>query len=102
MPVFAKVQSEYGPLGVQVVAASVDVPQARPAVEAFVKQQKLAFPVWVGATPADMERAGVPSDAIPVTVLIDRDGTVKEAFIGRITEDRLTAALGSMVGNPGK
>ena len=75
MPDLAEVQNSYAALGVQVIGASADVAEAKPAVLKFIKETKLNFPVWLGASVADMERFGL-APALPGTVIVGRDGKV--------------------------
>src|SRR4029450_13780345 len=50
-------------------------------IPAFIKKLKINFPVWVGATTADMERLGLGS-ALPATAIIDHNGQVVERILG--------------------
>jgi thiol-disulfide isomerase/thioredoxin len=75
MPDLADVQNSYAALGVQVVGASADEPASKPAVLKFIRETKLNFPVWLGATVGDMERFGL-APALPGTVIVGRDGKI--------------------------
>jgi thiol-disulfide isomerase/thioredoxin len=75
MPDLADVQNSYAALGVQVIGASADEATAKPAVLKFIKETKLNFPVWLGASVGDMERFGL-APALPGTVIIGRDGKI--------------------------
>jgi len=75
MPDLAAIQNSYAALGVQVVGASADEATAKPSVMKFIKETKLNFPVWLGATVQDMERFGL-APALPGTAIIGRDGRV--------------------------
>lgn len=75
MPDLADVQNSYAALGVQVIGASADEMAAKPAVLKFIKETKLNFPVWLGASVADMERFGL-APALPGTVIVGRDGRI--------------------------
>ncbi|HEV7903753.1 MAG TPA: TlpA disulfide reductase family protein [Pyrinomonadaceae bacterium] len=75
MPDLAEVQNSYAALGVQVIGASADEAKAKPAVLKFIKETKLNFPVWLGASVADMERFGL-APALPGTAIIGRDGKI--------------------------
>jgi len=75
MPDLADVQNSYAALGVQVIGASADEATAKPAVLKFIKETKLNFPVWLGASVEDMERFGL-APALPGTVIIGRDGKI--------------------------
>ncbi|MFN2493158.1 MAG: TlpA disulfide reductase family protein, partial [Pyrinomonadaceae bacterium] len=69
MPDLAAIQNEYAALGVQVVGVSTDEAGDRAKVLQFVKETKVNFPIWMGATTADMMRFGL-GGALPGTVVI--------------------------------
>ena len=75
MPDLAAIQNEYAAFGVQVVGASADQLADRAKVLEFIKQTKINFPVWMGATTEDMKRFGV-GPGLPATVVIGRDGLI--------------------------
>jgi len=92
MPEFARVQSRYGPWGLQVVGAAADTPEAHETVEAFIRKAKVNFPIWLGATTASMSDFGL-LPALPGTAVLDRDGKVIHALTGKVTEAALAAVL---------
>jgi thiol-disulfide isomerase/thioredoxin len=75
MPELAAIQNDYAALGVQVIGASADAAEARASVLKFIKETKLNFPVWLGATTGDMQKFGL-APALPGTVIIGRDGKI--------------------------
>ena len=75
MPDLAAIQNEYAAFGVQVVGASADQIADRVKVLQFIKQTKINFPVWLGATTEDMKKFGV-GPGLPATVVIGRDGKI--------------------------
>jgi thiol-disulfide isomerase/thioredoxin len=81
MPDLAAVQNEFAALGVQVVGASADAAEDRAKVLQFVRETKVNFPVWTGATAADMARFGL-GGALPGTVVIGRDGRIVRVISG--------------------
>jgi thiol-disulfide isomerase/thioredoxin len=83
MPDLAAIQNHYAAMGVQVVGAAADATEDKPKVMRFIKDTKLNFPVWLGATAENMQRFGLGS-ALPGTVVIGRDGKVVAAFKGVI------------------
>jgi thiol-disulfide isomerase/thioredoxin len=104
MPDLAAIQNEYAAFGVQVVGASADQFSDRTKVVEFVKQAKINFPVWLGATTADMARFGV-GPGLPATVVIGRDGRVAVLHYKVIQQaqlkkeiDRLLSADSATVG----
>jgi thiol-disulfide isomerase/thioredoxin len=105
MPDLASIQNNYAALGVQVVGASADEATARAKVLAFIKETKLNFPVWLGATTGDMERFGL-APVLPGTVIIGRDGrvawhksgVVKEAEVKKKIDELLAQAATETAG----
>jgi thiol-disulfide isomerase/thioredoxin len=96
MPDLAAIQNEYAALGVQVIGASADEMEDRTKILEFIKQTKINFPVWVGATPADMMRFGLGT-ALPGTVVIGKDGRVAKVISGVINPSDLKKQLESML-----
>lgn len=83
MPDLAAIQNEYAALGVQVIGASADEEEARPEVLKFIKETRINFPVWIGATASDMVRFGL-GGALPGTVIIGKDGRIAKVISGVI------------------
>ena len=81
MPDLAAIQNEYGVLGVQVIGASTDEAGDRDKVMQFAKETKVNFPIWLGATTADMIKFGLGA-ALPGTIIIDREGRVAKIVSG--------------------
>lgn len=75
MPDLAAIQNAYAPFGVQVISASADQLADRTKVLQFIRETKVNFPVWLGATTADMQRFGV-GPGLPATVIIGRNGKI--------------------------
>lgn len=75
MPDLAAIQNQYAALGVQVIGASADASEDQKKVLDFIKETKINFPVWMGATTGDMARFGL-GPGLPATVIIGRDGKV--------------------------
>ena len=96
MPDLAAIQNEYAALGVQVIGASADEPEDRSQVLQFVKETKVNFPIWIGASTTDMMKFGLGT-ALPGTVIIDRDGRVKKVISGVITKADIKKQIDSML-----
>ncbi len=96
MPDLAAIQNEYAALGVQVVGASTDEMKDRAKVLQFVKETKVNFPIWMGATTADMMRFGL-GGALPGTVVIARDGRVAKVISGVINPASLRKQIDAML-----
>ena len=96
MPDLAAIQNEYAALGVQVIGASADETNDRDKVLQFVKETKVNFPIWIGATAADMMRFGLGT-ALPGTVIIDREGRVAKVISGVINHADVKKQVESML-----
>ena len=96
MPDLAAIQNEYAALGVQVVGASADEPENREKVLQFVKETKINFPIWMGASTADMMRFGL-GGALPGTVIIGRDGRIAQVISGVVNPVYLKKQIDSML-----
>ncbi|HEX8852586.1 MAG TPA: TlpA disulfide reductase family protein, partial [Pyrinomonadaceae bacterium] len=101
MPDLAAVQNEYAALGVQVIGASADAPEDRAKVLEFVKETKVNFPVWMGATTADMLRFGLGA-ALPGTVIIGRDARVAKVISGVVNQADLKKQIDAMLASAEK
>jgi thiol-disulfide isomerase/thioredoxin len=96
MPDLAAIQNEYAPLGVQVVGASTDVAEDRAKVLTFVKETKVNFPVWTGATAADMTRFGLGA-ALPGTIIVGRDGKIAKVISGVVNQNDLKKQIDALL-----
>jgi peroxiredoxin len=96
MPDLAKIQNEYAALGVQVIGASADEVSDRPKVLKFIKETKVNFPVWMGATTADMSRFGL-GGALPGTVVIDKTGKIVKVISGVVKAEDLRKQIDGML-----
>ena len=83
MPDLAAIQNHYAALGVQVIGAAADTADDKQKVLKFIKDTKLNFPVWLGASAENMQQFGLGS-ALPGTVIIGRDGKIAAKFRGII------------------
>jgi thiol-disulfide isomerase/thioredoxin len=96
MPDLAAIQNEYAALGVQVIGASTDESEDRAKVLQFVKEAKINFPIWLGATTADMMRFAL-GGALPGTVVIGRDGRVVRVISGVVNQADLKKQIDAML-----
>lgn len=101
MPDLAAIQNEYAALGVQVVGASTDEVSDRDKVLQFVKETKVNFPIWIGATTADMMRFGL-GGALPGTVVINRDGRISKVISGIVNQADLKKQIDTMLASAEK
>ena len=96
MPDLAAIQNEYAALGAQVIGASTDEAADRPKVLQFIKETKVNFPIWMGATAADMTRFGL-GEALPGTVVIDKSGKIVKVISGIVNVADLKKQIDSML-----
>jgi thiol-disulfide isomerase/thioredoxin len=96
MPDLVAVQNQYAAVGVQVIGASADDATALPKVKQFIKDVKINFPVWIGASAGDMERFGLGS-ALPGTLVIGRDGKIIAVVRGVIKAAELKKQLETLL-----
>jgi thiol-disulfide isomerase/thioredoxin len=97
MPDLAAIQNEYAALGVQVIGASSDEAADRAKVLQFIKETKVNFPVWLGATAADMTRFGL-GEALPGTVILDKEGKIVKVISGVVNQADLKKQIEAMLG----
>ena len=96
MPDLAAIQNEYAALGLQVIGASTDEAADRSKVLQFIKETKVNFPIWMGATAADMTRFGL-GEALPGTVVIDKNGKIVKVISGVVNVPDLKKQIDSML-----
>ena len=96
MPDLSAIQNDYAAFGVQVIGAAGDGGADSAKVLKFIREFKINFPVWIGATTEDMERFGVGS-VLPATVIIDRTGKIVRREIGIIKTAELREFLDAIV-----
>jgi thiol-disulfide isomerase/thioredoxin len=96
MPDLAAIQNQYAALGVQVIGAAADDISAPTKVKQFIKESKVNFPIWIGATAADMQRFGLGS-ALPGTLIIGRDGKIVASVRGVIKPAELRKQIETLL-----
>ena len=96
MPDLAAIQNEYAALGVQVIGAAADNAEDRAEILKFIKETKINFPVWIGATANQMMRFGL-GGALPGTVIIDSQGRIAKAISGVVNAAELKKQIDQML-----
>ncbi|MDQ3666912.1 MAG: TlpA family protein disulfide reductase [Acidobacteriota bacterium] len=96
MPDLAAIQTDYAALGVQVIGAGADTLADRSKVLQFVKETRINFPVWLGATTDDMKRFGL-GPALPGTAIIGRDGKIVALRAAVITQTELKKQIDNLL-----
>src|SRR5688572_10264810 len=108
MPDLAAIQNEYAAFGIQVIGASTDEATDRAKVLQFIKETKINFPIWMGATSSDMLRFGLGT-ALPGSVIIGKDGRIARVISGVVNQadlkkqiDAMLSANAAAIGEPGE
>ena len=96
MPDLAAIQNEYAAFGVQVIGASSDASEDRDKVLKFIKETKVNFPIWLGASAADMSRFGL-GEALPGTVVLDKTGKIVKVISGIVNQADLKKQVDLML-----
>ena len=79
MPDLVKLQREYGKDGLQIIGVTYP-PERRARVRRFTRRLKVNYPVVLGMRET---MAGFsPDETLPLTVIIDRGGTIRGAIAG--------------------
>jgi hypothetical protein len=84
VPIFNRLQTEFGPRGFQVVAAAFD-DDAAYQVTSFAARYKPNFPLGFIDQPAAIKIADIPAGMrpfVPIAMFIDRNGVVQQQFYG--------------------
>lgn len=92
MPDLSAIQNDYAAFGVQVIGASTDELEDKPKILQFIKEVKVNFPIWIGATSADTLKFGVGT-ALPATIIINREGKIIKTISGVINPAELRKFL---------
>ena len=92
MPLLDDVQERYADRGVVVVGASADDASAGREIAASLAEENISFPIWTGATAADMERFGL-SMSLPATAIIDQEGRIAFRIVGIVKRRQIARRL---------
>src|SRR2546422_1078680 len=65
MPLFVAVHKRYSEKGVVIIGASADDESTQPRIPAFLREMRIEFPTWIGATTEHMQRLGL-GEGLPV------------------------------------
>lgn len=99
LPSLVAFHNEYSGRGVQVIGVSADGVREGAKVRQFVKETKLNFPVWLGATEDDMGRFGL-RPTLPDTVIIGRDGRMAGSVEGTFDPAELRRQVEALLAQP--
>jgi len=101
MPDLAAIQNDYAALGVQVIGAGADTLAERSKVLRFIKETRINFPIWLGATTDDMKRFGL-GPALPGTAIMGRDGRIVALRPAVITHTELKKQIDTLLASDAK
>lgn len=95
IPEFVRLQKELGEKGVQFVGIAVEPPDRLAQVIAFVREMHVNYPNLMGDFDAMalVQNAGNPTSALPFTMVIDRQGRLLNAHLGRLEEAKLRSMI---------
>lgn len=95
MPELTALQAEIAPRGIQIIGVGID---SQSKIADFAATHKIGYPLYVaGMDGSELARQfGNQAGALPYTVLIGRDGTIKKTYLGRLNIDQLRADLQSI------
>lgn len=83
-----RMQAEYGERGFQVVGIALDSPAS---VQSFAEKLGIDYPILIDNAAGDdlMRRYGNTHGVLPYSVLILRDGSIREFLYGELKKDTL-------------
>lgn len=96
VPDFVRVSHRHATEQVQFVGISID---RADAVKAFAAEHKVPYPLLV-ATPQVLEMAnrfGNSAQALPFTVILDREGRIRDVKLGSLNEEELERKIRSLL-----
>ena len=81
-PGLVRLYREAGPKGLEVVGLSLDV-GGREKVRSFVRQFQVPYPIGF---PEPMSQLTDTVEAVPTTILVDRNGRVAKTYVGAVRQ----------------
>ena len=95
IPMFVELQKQYASQGFTVVGYSVD--DESPKARAFATEYKMNYPILLGLGREDVQDAYGPMWAIPVSVMIDRQGKVCQKHMGMPSKGALEKEIKALL-----
>lgn len=96
VPELIKWQREYGNRGLQIIGITYP-PQTRSQVTAFARKTRINYPVALGA--AATKTLFTSSEALPVSVVVDTAGNVRDVIEGIVFPDEFHAKIRPLLTN---
>jgi thiol-disulfide isomerase/thioredoxin len=98
MPMLVDAEKEYGKRGVVFVGASMDDSSTKAQVPAFVANHNIPFPIWYGASAADMDKLKM-GEIVPATAFLDEEGHIIARIFGQARKEEIKERLDWLTGN---
>ncbi|WP_018153166.1 TlpA disulfide reductase family protein [Leeia oryzae] len=95
-PEFVQLQKEFGAQGVQFVGIALDTAAN---AQAFATQVGINYPVLLGESAGDqlMAQLGNTANALPYTLILDRNGMIRHVQLGQLSAKQLRPLLPSLI-----
>jgi thiol-disulfide isomerase/thioredoxin len=95
IPGFIELLDEYGDQGFTVLGVSID--DAVPALEIYIEDMKMDYPVLIGDGRDDIKDFYGPLVGFPTTFMIDRTGNICHQHIGFATKEQFEQEILSLL-----
>jgi len=97
-PAFRRFDAEMESEGVHVRFVSLDNPDDRALIEAFLAEQEVDDPSYLYTGTGDLTSQLNPfvGGALPITMVLDGDGIVHDTHVGMMTYDELTESVAAV------
>ncbi len=95
IPAFVELQEKYRKQGLEVVGVSVS--DAREQLPPFAKEYRINYPLLVGQDHDDLMDAYGAAVAIPVSVLIGRNGTICDRHMGIVDLEQIEREIKALL-----
>lgn len=92
MPMIVEAAKEWAPKGVVFVGASLDDKKTQKSIPEFVSEFKVDYPVWLGASAADLARLHL-GGGVPDTIFLDEEGVIFSRVKGEIRRNEIDERL---------
>jgi thiol-disulfide isomerase/thioredoxin len=92
-PGLVRLYGEAGPKGLEIVGLSLDV-GSRDKVRLFVRQYQVPYPI---VFPEPMSQLADTVEAVPTTILIDKQGRVAKKYVGAVQQSVFAADVAELL-----
>ena len=90
MPDLVKLQRDYGKDGLQIIGVTYQ-PEERARVRKFTRKLKVNYPIALGTR--EIKDTFSPDETLPLTVIIDREGTIRGAIAGILLPEEFNVQI---------